>query len=89
MAGFAMDGSKTIGIMTGSFFDGVTGAALFGKLRRPGAPAVFCSSEAEQPLSATQMSRICNDLAVLRGQGFEPGHVTTLGSLETMTARVR
>jgi hypothetical protein len=33
--------SRTLDIMTDSFLDGVTGAAFFGKLRRPGAPTAF------------------------------------------------
>ena len=33
--------SRTFDIMTDSFLDGVTGAAFFGKLRRPGAPTEF------------------------------------------------
>jgi hypothetical protein len=33
-----MAASRILDIMTDSFLDGITGAALFGKLRRPGAP---------------------------------------------------
>jgi hypothetical protein len=33
--------SRILDIMADSFFDGITGAALFGKLRRPGAPTVL------------------------------------------------
>lgn len=36
-----MAASRIQNIMTDSFLDGITGAALFGKLRIPGAPTVL------------------------------------------------
>ena len=36
-------------IVIDSFFDGITGAAFFGKLRRPGAPTIFCDEDAAKP----------------------------------------
>jgi len=39
-----MAASRILGIMTDSFLDGISGAALFGKLRRPGAPTVLVDS---------------------------------------------
>jgi hypothetical protein len=36
-----LTGEKLQNVILDSFLDGVTGAGLFGKLRRPGAPTVF------------------------------------------------
>jgi len=40
--------SRILGIMTDSFLDGITGAALFGKLRRPGAPTVLVNTRSPE-----------------------------------------
>jgi hypothetical protein len=37
-------GSRVTAILSESFLDGLTGAGLFGRLRRPGAPTEFVDS---------------------------------------------
>ena len=37
---------RTVEIVMNSFFDGISGAGLFGKLRRPGAPTVLVDTGA-------------------------------------------
>ncbi len=43
-----MAASKIFDIMTDSFFDGITGAALFGKLRIPGSPTVLVDTRSPE-----------------------------------------
>jgi hypothetical protein len=37
--------SRVFGIVVDSFLDGITGAGLFGKLRRPGAPTILADAQ--------------------------------------------
>jgi hypothetical protein len=48
----SMAASRILGIMTDSVLDGITGAALFGKLRRPGAPTVLVDTSAFEEVAS-------------------------------------
>jgi hypothetical protein len=43
-----MASSKILEIMTDSFLDGITGAALFGKVRLPGSPTVLVDTRSAE-----------------------------------------
>ncbi len=43
-----MAASRILNIMTDSFLDGITGAALFGKAQRPGAPTVLVDTRSPE-----------------------------------------
>ena len=40
--------SRNLNIMTDAFLDGITGAALFGKLKLPGSPTVFVDARSPE-----------------------------------------
>ena len=61
-----MAASRILDIMTDSFFDGITGAALFGKLRRPGAPTVLVDERPPKDMRA----RLAYEEFLLRGPGM-------------------
>ena len=66
--------SRILDIMTESFLDGITGAALFGKLRRPGAPTVLvgrCSPEEPLPEFDAQFIAILTGGFPLRAADVE------------------
>ncbi len=53
--------SRILDIVTEAFLDGVTGAALFGKLRRPGAPTVLWVEDGSTP-SDEEVAAVVNRL---------------------------
>jgi RNA polymerase sigma-70 factor (ECF subfamily) len=57
-----MAASRILNIMTDSFLDGISGAALFGKLRRPGAPtALFDICSPEGAISKSTPNRVTKE----------------------------
>lgn len=67
--------SRTFEIVTDSFLDGVTGAALFGKLRRPGAPTEFADTRPSVP---TELSVSTESKQVLeRDRSLSPAYLAS------------
>jgi hypothetical protein len=64
-------------IVTESFLDGITAAALFGKLRRPGAPTVFAGEipDLEMNLHVQAAKKVLagNSGIAFRGRKSEDG----------------
>ncbi|MGH9607615.1 MAG: hypothetical protein ACRD3N_18135 [Terracidiphilus sp.] len=54
-----MAASRIFFIMTDSFLDGITGAGIFGKLRRPGAPTVLVDTRPAEGKEVWSMARHC------------------------------
>ena len=71
---------RTTEIAIDSFLDGFTGAGLFGRLRRPGAPTEFVDSRSVQEIPDKETaidatSTIRGPLKPSKGIQIEPAHV--------------
>lgn len=61
-----MSASRILDIMTDSFFDGISGAALFGKLQRPGAPTVLINTRSSEEAYRTLKTLWFDHIHVLK-----------------------
>jgi len=64
---------KNLDILPDSFLDGITGTALFGKLRRPGAPTELVDSRSPDEANIEFCTLLCSETPILARLLNDPG----------------